>query len=56
MQQAKAAKKATDSFDRDSDEEHGDGGDSSDDDEDLATQGKKMREFVRAASNRWNAK
>jgi hypothetical protein len=53
-QQAKAAKKAEGTFDRDHDEVAGDGGDSGDDDRSgVADQREDMRELVRAASDRW---
>jgi len=50
LQQAKAAKKASGAFDRYEDEEHGDGGFSSDDDEELAAERERMRDLVRSAS------
>lgn len=50
LQQAKAAKKAAGTFDRYEDEEQGDGGLSSDDDEELAAERERMRNFVRSAS------
>jgi hypothetical protein len=55
IQQIKADKKASGSFDRHMDEELGDGGFSSDDDDELALERKKMREFVRSACDAQSA-
>jgi hypothetical protein len=55
IQQTKADKKASGSFDRHLDEELGDGSFSSDDDDELALERKKMRQFVRSACDAENA-
>jgi hypothetical protein len=53
-QQAKAAKKAEGTFNRDHDEVAGDGGDSGDDDRrGFSEHREEMRELVRVASDRW---
>jgi hypothetical protein len=55
IQQIKASKKASGSFDRFADEGLGDGGFSSDDDDELASKRKKMREFVSSACDAQSA-
>ena len=48
-QRRKAALKATGCFDRQRDEDEGDGGDSSEDGEELASERRAMREFISSA-------
>jgi hypothetical protein len=52
-QQFKADKKASGSFDRERDEDDGDGGYSSEDSEEVANERKAMRELVRSACDSW---